>query len=209
MRFFPISRDKMIFLAFFFLIFLLLPTAAMTEEKTKGNGQTPVWPWASVPFNPHNTVQIMAEADTADAAVVYGRLSVHADKMKGCINNGGMAKVCWCQYPESLTTLREAVGSALRKHPAWKGKIVNFMIRNVARGIDMSIASPVRNDDFCTSVNGLGQCGSSADVGLAAKLSISFPSLEELFASCRQNNDLAKEWEKPHPARGASPSTKK
>jgi hypothetical protein len=102
------------------------PVVAVSEVATHGtpNNQLTMTP-PVITVNDHTSIM--------DAEAVNEGIDGMTLKVSECVKNLGKPEDCQCRYPEALSRLRQAVGTALAQHPDWSGKVVSY------RKDDMSV----------------------------------------------------------------------
>jgi hypothetical protein len=75
---------------------------------------------------PAAEIVVTDEALMPDAEAVNDSMTIVTQRLTECTENETPPQACQCKFQNELGALRTAYDSALAKHPAWKGKIVNL-----------------------------------------------------------------------------------
>lgn len=99
-------------------------------------------------FNVVN-VDITQEADIADAAAVSAILSSLTQDVTACAQVNEPPAECQCKFKDQLGQLKTAFDDAVKKHPEWQGKVINYRASGETEGASVSFAGVEEQLNVC------------------------------------------------------------
>ena len=90
---------------------------------------------------PADNIDLTSAEDIADAKTVSADLTTITDKVMACVKEGAMAAECQCKFMSDLGTLKDATAAALKKHPDWTDKVVNYRVNGAYMIVDRLFAA--------------------------------------------------------------------
>ncbi len=103
-------------------------TNAPTNVDTAGTAAVPA-------PTPADNIDLTTAEDIADAKTVSADLTIITDKVMACVKEGAMAAECQCKFMADLGTLKDATAAALKKHPDWTDKVVNYRVNETSTAL--------------------------------------------------------------------------
>lgn len=85
-------------------------------------------------------IDITEEAAIADAAAVSTILTSMTKEVTACAQVNEPPAECQCKFKEELGQLKTAFDDAVKKHPDWKGAVVNYRAAGETEGASVSFA---------------------------------------------------------------------
>ena len=85
-------------------------------------------------------IDITDEAAIADAAAVSTILTTMTKEVTACAQVNEPPAECQCKFKEELGQLKTAFDDAVKKHPDWKGAVVNYRAAGETEGASVSFA---------------------------------------------------------------------
>ena len=84
---------------------------------------------------PEDAIDLATAGDIADAKTVSADMTIINDKIMACVKEGALAAECQCKFMSDLGTLKDVTGAALKKHPEWTGKVVNYRVNEISTAL--------------------------------------------------------------------------
>lgn len=94
-------------------------------------------------------IDITQEADIADAAAVSAILSSLTKDVTACAQVNEPPAECQCKFKEQLGQLKTAFDDAVKKHPEWQGKVINYRASGETEGASVSFAGVEEQLNVC------------------------------------------------------------
>lgn len=94
-------------------------------------------------------IDITQEADIADAAAVSAILSSLTKDVTACAQVNEPPAECQCKFKDQLGQLKTAFDDAVKKHPEWQGKVINYRASGETEGASVSFAGVEEQLNVC------------------------------------------------------------
>lgn len=85
-------------------------------------------------------IDITDEAAITDAAAVSTILTNLTKEVTACAQVNEPPAECQCKFKDQLGQLKTAFDDAVKKHPEWKGAVVNYRASGETEGASVSFA---------------------------------------------------------------------
>lgn len=85
-------------------------------------------------------IDITEEAAITDAAAVSTILTNMTKEVTACAQVNEPPAECQCKFKDELGQLKTAFDDAVKKHPGWKGAVVNYRTAGATEGASVSFA---------------------------------------------------------------------